>query len=296
MSNAPKNTKMAQTWMERSGFKDPQLKTQTHDEIMLWLDNYVRTKFVKEQSILLKEQKEKQLLNAIILFDKVIKGFLVYCQKRIEDTQQYRKQAIERGSSPDWCDEEINKWGKEKSRIQQEETVDLTSNIWRDVSFGKTFSDIEDLRDDIRGALSQPYKLQSLINYIKNDCKGVLPIEKLQWEYPIQDGKYSLGFIDMKVEIERIDEIFYFEVKSDITSLGEIVREMQFYRSKVGVVRAFDKHRVEKYRNGIFYVVAPPNETAKQVLASQDIQYIDYVPGIVLPPPDEIEKQWVKVE
>lgn len=60
----------------------------------------------------------------------------------------------------------------------------------------------------------------------------------------------------------------YFEVKTEIRSLGELMRQLQLYRSTETV----------RSNGGILVVVAPPHEDARQVCADHGIHFIDYRP------------------
>ncbi len=69
------------------------------------------------------------------------------------------------------------------------------------------------------------------------------------WEYPVMDKKFMIGFVDMWVQasiaqyfltdLDRIkvgysDGSIAFEVKPKITSLGELFRQLNMYRTYIG--------------------------------------------------------------
>jgi len=169
----------AKTQIERMGFKDNDLKTSKHDKIMFWLDNYIRTDFIK----VLKETRYPK--------------FMKYYHKP-----------------------EIN------------------------------------------------------IGHIK-------------WEKPIKtESGYNIGFIDLylginltyyKLKVNKYTRKktyendsdyhdYYFEVKSKLPSIGELIRQVNFYKSNLGY-----KDR------GEFYVVAP--KTTNKIinlLKQQGINFIEY--------------------
>lgn len=60
----------------------------------------------------------------------------------------------------------------------------------------------------------------------------------------------------------------FFEVKTEIKTLGELMRQLQLYRSTETV----------RSSGGILVVVAPPHEDARQVCASHGIPFVDYRP------------------
>jgi len=160
----------AKTQIERMGFKDNDLKTSKHDEIMFWLDNYIKTEFLK----------------------------------KLEDSDLLKK-------------------------------------------------------------------------YI--GLKPKIVIEQNIWEKPIlSKTKYNIGFIDLYLEIriefyKKKKDIYeqdanwydyYFEVKSKLPSIGELLRQVNFYKSNIG-------------DRGKFYVVAPKtNDKIKYLLKQQGVSFIEY--------------------
>lgn len=64
----------------------------------------------------------------------------------------------------------------------------------------------------------------------------------------------------------------YFEVKTEIKSIGELMRQVQLYRSSVELKRARD------YNGIALIVVAPPHDEAAKVLRSHSVGFIEYRP------------------
>ena len=93
----------------------------------------------------------------------------------------------------------------------------------------------------------------------------------IEWEYPITNGqKFTIGFIDMRVECTAclapgrwVQREFFFEVKSSIPSIGELMRQINLYRL----------HKPQGY-----FIVVSPDESAKEVLRSQHIHFVKYDP------------------
>ena len=116
------------------------------------------------------------------------------------------------------------------------------------------------------------------------------PFVKIQWEYPIvTDKKFTIGFIDMKIEIAKYNLVFYsdddnheptwrqrcdtqkticFEVKTSIPSIGELIRQINMYKSYIDSTIAF-------------FVVVPSDEHAK-ILSSQGIGLVKYPEGRIM--------------
>jgi hypothetical protein len=100
-------------------------------------------------------------------------------------------------------------------------------------------------------------------------------MEKI-WEYPLSSGRdnqYVIGFIDMLVRFDECitkdttapGEWICFEVKTSIPSLGELIRQVNFY---------------QKYlrSNPLFVIVSPDNRFAT-ALRSQGIEFYHYNPN-----------------
>jgi hypothetical protein len=112
-------------------------------------------------------------------------------------------------------------------------------------------------------------------------------MEKIQikkvWEYPVLNGSYTVGFCDMYVEVKaswegknivfsssskQISEAetvyvelpLYFEVKSSIPSLGELLRQIRMYESYT--------------QDGQWFVVSPDTRF-RTVIEGQNIGFIE---------------------
>lgn len=118
--------------------------------------------------------------------------------------------------------------------------------------------------------------------FIFNDLdlpgKPGLEIIKITWEYPVTTGKvsYIVGFADMRVDYQDNSLVYdtgkhefhlykekcsiYFEVKSSISSLGELIRQIRMYQT---------------YTKGQWFVVSPEIKFAA-ALESQGITHIEY--------------------
>ena len=114
-----------------------------------------------------------------------------------------------------------------------------------------------------------------------------IDLAKIEWEKPIMSGKYIIGFIDLVVwytcpelaiaglhsvlhnQLEdsnilpswtlfETDIPVYFEVKTQIESIGELIRQINMYR---------------EYVKGIFIVVSP-DDRCQDILTSQHIGFL----------------------
>ena len=114
-------------------------------------------------------------------------------------------------------------------------------------------------------------------------------LDRRTWEYPIVDRKYGgakyvIGFVDLWAsctapELRRWEsgewhwgnptKYFYFEVKSTIPSLGELIRQIRMYQEYI-----------ETHLSGAFYIVSP-DARFKDALRSQGIGFVHYPSGEV---------------
>ena len=115
---------------------------------------------------------------------------------------------------------------------------------------------------------------ESIVSSFLNDKEGTYKISK-QWERPITKGdrqyKTIVGYLDMLCIIEKMDGIengreyfsrfgvVAFEVKSKITSIGEVIRQINQYRTFCHVNK--------------FYIVSP-DDRFSEILKQQGIGFI----------------------
>jgi hypothetical protein len=214
----------AQTIQQRFGFGDTDLKTPKHDEIMLWLDDNVE-----------------------------------YLCRKITNTDQV-------GWSFKHKDEITEKYFTEVAKCR-----DYIAEYFRDSWTTEEKKWAENIQQINKCVLPSP---NSHIEYF--------------WEKPIKDKSYIIGFVDMMaivsmpqymyvqssnmyssytkciptVRTENKKITIFFEVKTAIPSLGELIRQIQMYKSYINV----------SYN---FYVIAPDDKFAPQ-LKSQNIGFIKY--------------------
>jgi hypothetical protein len=185
----------ASTLQERFGFKDSDLKTSEHDEIMCWLDQNIQT-----------------LCQRLICFP-------------IDGT---------------WAREEIARCMRQWAEGDHVAVKDFPR---------------------IPPCPRRTLKVRS------------------QWEVPIMSGQYTIGFLDMvaqceflglsvswertqadrKLDVRQETVGLNFEVKSDIPSIGELIRQINFYR---------------QYRPGHYIIVSADGRWKKQI-ESQGMTFLD---------------------
>jgi len=69
------------------------------------------------------------------------------------------------------------------------------------------------------------------------------------WECPIAKNNYLIGFADLRILINGV--AFYFEVKSTIPSLGEVLRQVRKYQYATQDVRWFVVSPDTRFKNEI---------------------------------------------
>jgi hypothetical protein len=92
--------------------------------------------------------------------------------------------------------------------------------------------------------------------------------ENKHWKkWKFSAGETKSGYV------ERCEPMnLFFEVKSEIRSVGELMRQIQFYRTSSEVKQAFRM-------NGCgLVVVAPPNKEAEEVVTSHGFGFVEYKP------------------
>lgn len=204
----------ATTIQQRFGFKDNDLTTPLHDEILLWLDENI---------------------------EEVIKDLIRW--------------------NPEWEPSEI-----EAAQRRMLAYIEEQSSC----------------------CYSRDLKLEW-----ENCIPPIPPKSELEihttWEHPIvtsSKNKYIVGFIDLKADcdipvrpitpsvvtydapscprwyISTIERTYYFEIKTTINSLGEVIRQIRMYK---------------EYAHG-FFVIVCPDDRFKEAIESQNITFVKYEP------------------
>jgi hypothetical protein len=238
----------AKTIQERFGFKDEDLLKPKHDEIVFWLDANIES----------------------------IVGDL-YPQEGWTVAQiSAHEKSVERARSV-WLDKIKEGYGLGAAEAKRITLLDAEIRNWR------THDDIDKERESRRR--KEDY-LQSLAQNFPHP--GPVPrcpprkIHSRKWEYAVMERNYIVGFVDFWVEIGdasvRLQGAesagafapewvvafkptnLLFEVKTEIPSFGELMRQINFYRA---------------YEQGPFFVVSP-DDRFKSTLASQGIGFVKY--------------------
>jgi len=259
-------SKKPNTLQQKLGFLDEDLKKPKHDDLMLWLD--------KNIEIILNELHHK------VLTDKDYSELLDQAKENIKRTLADRKKAINR------FQDQLNHYSnrKEKSDFdlrQESEYVEKIEKENKKIKYLENWTDFTD-----KPALPQ-LKVTAKI--------WELPVTTQSNNYLNSSSKYTVGFIDMAIHFilysnpfvkgffedtssdlssfkfkdlrEKIyidfcsqQHTIYIEVKTEINSLGELIRQIRHYK---------------EYLPGTYYVLCPDDKYA-DTLEAQKIGFINY--------------------
>ena len=243
----------AKTIQQRFGFLDADLKTPKHDELMLWLDQEMKSIVMRnfwhvvgwaEEDIKRLRNRGAEAVTSALGNAQNKKANLIERQSRYVDNH---KMALRLSEEAEYAQNEIDFY--------------LSWNL---------------------GTKPDP-------------PDGPMRDISVVWEKPIRDRNYIVGFIDLAVkvcmpgldmrgvdmhnrlyDIEQLpywdisicntEERFFFEVKSKIPSLGEVIRQVRMY---------------QEYVNGGSFFIVCPDLAFKDALIAQGIGFVHYPSGEV---------------
>lgn len=254
--------KKPNTLQQRLGFLDDDLKKPKHDDMLLWLDKNAEEILNSMFSKQLTEDDYNDLLkSAIEKRDKVIedrRNVIESFEKRIKDSKE----------------------SKFAFRMSSEEEVQIRQDIEREqkkIGYLENWKAFDELtqRPDV-SVVSKTWEL---------------PVTTQPHNYNNTGSKYTVGFIDMavsfyiyhpvvtgfederkgekwvsdikdriKIGFQRQQLVLYVEAKTEINSLGELIRQIRHYK---------------EYLPGSYYVLCP-DEKHEMTLKAQQIGFIKY--------------------
>ena len=244
----------AQTIQQRFGFMDDDLKKPKHDELMKWLNDSVDEKLFEWLGIP-DEWTE----------DEISEPKTYALARKAEKVQSLQKQLDREKASPDY--DPYTTFGNLDT--SQKDIMNQKYLIEKGERISKIEKEFQQASEQIRVS---PLPLKPSIRIVKK-----------QWEEPVMSNDYIVGFVDMAVtfqlprlnlniELEEngwnskwnigyaTDNRINFEVKTEIPSLGELIRQLNMYKS---------------YGAKNIFVVAP-DDSHKELLQEQGIGFIKY--------------------
>ena len=251
----------AQTIQQRFGFMDDDLKKPKHDEVMQWLNDCVD--------------------------EKLLEWLGIPGEWTNDEISRLKRSATEERES------KIQKLNKDLER----EKATPDDDPYLSSSFYNLTPDEKEKRNE-KYRFNRAERISSLEKQIEQasvpikgspiPAKPPVQITTKQWERPIKSNDYIIGFIDMAVFFELPElnihielaennwnvtwsvqyssydgyekNCVYFEVKTEIPSLGELIRQVNMYKS-YGAKRIF---------------VVAPDDTHEKTLREQGIGLIKF--------------------
>lgn len=113
----------------------------------------------------------------------------------------------------------------------------------------------------------------------EEELKNAQP--KITIEIPVMGGyrnNYNIGFIDLAVEyqLKTYTMLFFFEIKPEIKSIGEIIRQINFYRSQyITRYDRFGNTGIQPIMRGKF-ILFTKTKGLKELFKQQDIYVYEY--------------------
>lgn len=232
-----KSTGDANTLMEKMGFLDEDLKTPQHDEMTLWLYANVLD--------LLYGGKVNSRLWRPDYIDSVAKNTAADI---ISHIQQFRPNAAVLPTVDGAVNTLLSKIGEPEWQVKRVERtlempvlnnrtqylvgyVDMSARFLHPESLGIQWASYHDLPNELRHSLG----ITELMSTITDSAKWI---------------------------IQHVEKRWAFEVKSNIKSIGELMRQLNTYRQYLPT------HQ--------FCVVAPRNDALAALLSEQGIRFIAY--------------------
>lgn len=277
-----KKQKIAQTQMEKMGFKDPDLYNQLHDRICLWLREPEQINLIYNQFIHVPEEIKKDLKkSSIIGKEDKIRHILDKYKDRIsnyillEDALQNKLKYDQQVENDLLSNTDI------KYEIFPEHPIVSYQHIPNSTESNKFILGFIDLKIvftiEFPGIIDLLIKFRGInhsINWIVENKSEVIDsyLRNEEVEIFIQEQK---GY--------RVRLNLYIEAKSRITTIGSLERELNYYRT-----------HLRKNNEYASFIVACPFPTDypnfKTVLSQSGILYLE-CPSDLITELKEIEKQ-----
>lgn len=280
------STPKAQTIQSRFGFKDADLTTPKHDEIMFWLDQHVEL-IVSELFGLSfqwgnREQELQQKMNDIIA---MIQND---CQKAIEiinsnKTKQDRDKLA--------YIEKVSIWNTD----EQNKLLDKVTKFLEQLNQYQYSSPLSDYPKSARTGKEWEHAITTNKGYNQSQNKYVIGFVDLQFwynyyqiilktPYRSNNSEWKLDLLNLRIPTFDIflsgsspeyapsnihfssshhSGFINFEVKTKIPSLGELFRQIRMY---------------QEYTSDPFVIVSPDDRYQQQIEA-QGLKFVKYLPN-----------------
>ncbi len=239
-------------------FKDEDMRKPKHDEIMFWLDNWVLD--LRNLQSLLRPYDLSRRENTSFTLDAAslenLTGYEHASFVRSQFEKQFEKQSIE----------VKDRWPDEPPL-----TIKFINRTWE--PWLHAVSSYEKRGHlgccDMVASYSLPIGLNRQVSRFKTlrslepETKGKYPFTH-KWAFEDSNTPDQVKFTPNSASLR-----LYFEAKSEIRSVGELMRQLNLYKSSYEL-------QGEDFTKLI--VVAPPNEDAAKVVRSHGYGFVEYRP------------------
>lgn len=238
----------------RLAFQDEDLKKPTHDVIMHWLDDW--TKNPNNVAHFFKDNR-KRTRNTYYSLNSVSKEQVEQSQLKSSIFQQFESDFRNKYLTVDRHDSEptmsVNYVGRQWEALLHA----YDENYSRKQFMG--FCDLVATYDVTVETEHQTVHYKNLASIDPDP-------EYKQWKkWKFLDDETKSSYVNRNESMN-----LFFEVKSEIRSIGELMRQIQFYRTSTEVKQAFRT-------NGCgMVVVAPSNKEAEEVVRSHGFGFVEF--------------------
>jgi len=244
------------TLQERFGFKDNDLKTPEHDNIMMWLDKNI-DQVLSElfESGWSQNVVQKYSFQA----DEFMKKKRQYFEDKIIKHEEQNRDKLKDGNVNQSSSSLIGLLD-ENGDQSYKEYVEILNHIssWRGMGKPPGKPSIGVKKKIWESAISTESRNKFTIGFI--DMEAIVNIPQLSIENAYVDSRYYEDILSPKLPSWYLGEYpssILFEVKTKIPSIGELIRQIRMY---------------QEHKNGT-YVVVSPDDRFEQILNEQEIWF-----------------------
>jgi len=250
----------AQTLQQKMGFFDEDLKKPKHDEIMIWINENIT-----------------KILSTIVTesyTDEILQAFKSECIERITKYEQYFNeiikscnQNIEDLINPNRTGRRLNPEEAKKDKKDKENRIkELEGKIDRLRKF-EVFKPDFKIPEITRVVKTWELPITTghnmtvgFIDFVATFNYPVLKLKGIKTYYNESKAKYEFCDIEdnFRVDFEPEERTYFFEIKTSIDSIGELIRQINHYKT---------------YKKGRYFVVCP-DDRSKEILKQQNIDFI----------------------
>ncbi len=248
----------AQTLQQKMGFFDEDLKKPKHDEIMKWLNENISkilTSIIVESYT---DEKLQLFKNECI---EKIKKFENYFSDNIQNCNAYYENYF---NFPDSLERKLT---PEKAKEEKENRIMALSEKINRLKHFEVFKPDFKIPEITRVAKTWELPITTghnmtvgFIDFVATFNYPIIKLFGIKTQYNERTNSSEFCDIDEKfgIDFEPQQVTYYFEVKTEINSIGELIRQINHYRT---------------YQKGTYFVVCP-DDSSRDILKQQNIGFI----------------------